>query len=170
MSAKVADEATDITDQTAITESNVKAVTIAAIKELVDSANLTATFIMPNSTVYYAMMEFSGKEFFPTSNEVAMSTGVVAKWFGLDVVRNNMFSASNILVKYINDAGTLSAGTNLSKVQFVIGRPDDIAGGAILDTAEIQKAIAFNGSLVQAEVAAGFKVLDVDRVLIRTII
>lgn len=161
--AKVVSEGTDIEDYTDIDVDNVKEKFLDMRQSLRDK-KIRPTYAIVNTTVYSAMLNFAGKSFIPNNNEETFRTGLVGRFFGLDIYESTALAED--AAKYRDESGTEKT-VDLTEVEMIMARPEDIVNVVSLNMARIKESEQFNGSKCQIELVAGFKVLDSDRVAIK---
>ena len=161
--AKVAAEGTDIEDYTDITSENVKEKFLALRKSLVDK-KVRPTFAIVSTVVYNAMLAAAGDDFVPTANNEIFRTGLVGRYFGIDIYESTALSEE--AAQYRDEAGDLKT-VDLTDFEIIMARKDDIVNIVSLEMARIKDSERFNGSLAQVELVAGFKVLDPERVAVK---
>lgn len=161
--AKVTDEAEDHEDYDEITKDNVKE-KVLDMRQKLRERKVRPTFMKVSTSVYSAMLAFSGEEFIPNYNEETFANGLVGRFLGLRVYEETALAESE--AKYVDESGD-DQSVDLTKVDIIMGRPDDIASVVSLNQSRLAYTDDFFGLKAQTQTVSGFKVLDSDRVLVK---
>jgi len=163
--ACLAHEATEYSDTTAITDSNIKDYWIAMRKYLKDK-KATPNFGLVSTAVYEEYLQAVGDEYTPMRNDQIMQSARGGLFYGMPIIECNLFNET--AVTYYDYAGTLQT-VNLSHVDIIMGDYEAFSIVSNLDAFRIvDGAPTLTGSYAQVEMNTGYRVTNADRIVIKT--
>ena len=157
--------ATDAADTTAITASNVKQKAIEMRSKL-RKKHAKPNVVICSVDVYAAVLEAAGKEFTPLYNDDVIRQGKVGLWLGMLWIEADLLDGATNDYQYI-DASGVAQTVDTSDVDFIMYDYNAFSLIDRLDLMRVKESERFAGSLVQEEVASGFKVTNKDCVLVK---
>lgn len=147
---------------TALTKTNLKAQVLADRKTIRD-AHGKADVILMGTEAYALLLELSGSEFTPISNDTVNASGQMGKWLGFTVIECNGLGETSF--EYYDYAGTKQTVTPAAK-NYIMYNHEALSIVNNFDVARIIDSEMFNGSKAQVELNAGFRVTNADMVVI----
>ena len=156
-------EGTASAQTASITTANLKKILIADRKAVVKAKGKADVILMSPDT-YATMLEASGAEFVPESNEFVNTNGQMGKWLGFTVLEVPGLSATT--ATYYNHAGSLVTST-FSAVDYIMYNHEALSIIPNFDTARIIDSENFVGSKAQVEANMGFRVTNGDLVVVK---
>lgn len=160
--ACMVEEGADLSDTTAVTSSNIKALIIKARKALVvKGANPTFAIVSP--AVFESFLTFVGTEYTPAMNESILG-GRSANLLGINLIEANALAQAD--ARYYNYAGTLKA-QDLTKVDFIMGDAEAFSALNNFELVRVVDSERFAGSLAQVEMNAAYRVTNADRLIVK---
>ena len=161
--AALVNEGTDLSDVTAITESNVLDYIISMRKGLKD-AKANPTYVMCSTAVYESLLKQAGTDFVPVKNDNVVESGRAGIYYGMRVIEANALGET--VAKYYDYTSTLQT-LDLTTVDMVMG---DAQAFSALNNFEMMRIIdseLFSGVKVQAEFNAAYRVTNSDRISVK---
>lgn len=156
-------EGTASAQTASITTANLKSSIIKDRKAVVKAKGRADVILMSPDT-FATMLEASGAEFTPESNEFVNANGQIGKWLGFTIMEVPGLSATT--ATYYNSVGSLTTST-FSAVDYILYNHEALSIIPNFDTARIVDSENFVGSKAQVEANLGFKVTNADLVVVR---
>lgn len=160
--AVLAAEGTVSEDTEAITSANVKPKVLALRKEL-RKKHARPDVVIASVDAYSSMLEVSGKDYTPVSNDKVVATGRIGYWASMLWIESTLLGGS---FKYNNAAGVAQV-VDTSTIELIMY---DHMAYSIIDKLVMLRTIDnpnAAGSLVQEEIDSGFKVTNAACVIVK---
>lgn len=152
MAALVAGATASAVTTATATAADFKTNFIAVRKELRD--NYAMPTVAQLSTKQYSnALDYSGREFQPSANDEILRSGVLGKFFGVNIFETAL----------LTDVGTTGS------VEFVMYDHEAYSIVNVLEMMRLIDSELFNGKKAQVEMITGFKVTNADRVIKKTV-
>lgn len=147
---------------TTLTKSNLKAQVLADRKAIRD-AHGKADVILMGTEAYALLLELSGSEFTPVTNDAVNVSGQMGKWLGFTVIECNGLGEASF--DYYDYTGAKKTVTPTTK-NYIMYNHEAFSIVNNFDAARIIDSEMFSGSKAQVELNTGYRVTNSEMVVI----
>jgi len=155
--AQMALGATDASDTTALTSTNIKS-KFLGLRKTVRKAKARADFAIVSPDVYTLILGDT-TNYVPNHNEAIMATGAVGKYYGIPIYESNALDTEDLSWNGTDNTYDLTA------IDIIMGQNDAFAIFDNLVAARLIPSENFVGLRAQVEINSGFKVVNDDKIV-----